>query len=117
MLASFMNEYLKSVILSATGATELVTLGEIQSLWSGYGSIVRYGLNDASIQSVVVKHVSLPETVAHPRGWHTDLSHQRKLKSYAAIRFSASGKGFGTTAERRTPLSPITSPVTLISSF
>ena len=82
MLASFMNGYLKSVILSATGATELVTLGEIQSLWSGYGSIVRYGLNDASIQSVVVKHVSLPETVAHPRGWHTDLSHQRKLKSY-----------------------------------
>jgi len=82
MLASFMNGYLKSVILGATGATELVALGEIQSLWSGYGSIVRYGLNDASIQSVVVKHVSLPETVAHPRGWHTDLSHQRKLKSY-----------------------------------
>lgn len=70
------------MILSSTGATELIELGVIQSLWSGYGSIVRYGLKDASVESVVVKHVSLPEAVAHPRGWNTDLSHQRKLKSY-----------------------------------
>jgi len=60
----------------------LVELGVIQSLWSGYGSIVRYGLKGASLESVVVKHVSLPEAVAHPRGWNTDHSHQRKLKSY-----------------------------------
>jgi hypothetical protein len=77
-----MNEHLKSMILSATGATELIELGVIQSLWSGYGSIVRYGLKGADLDSVVVKHVSLPEGVAHPRGWDTDLSHQRKLKSY-----------------------------------
>ena len=70
------------MILSATGATELIELGVIQSLWSGYGSIVRYGLKGAARKSVVVKHVSLPEGVAHPRGWNTDLSHQRKLKSY-----------------------------------
>ncbi len=77
-----MNAHLKSVILNATGASELVELGVIQSLWSGYGSIVRYGLKGASLESVVVKHVSLPEAVAHPRGWNTDHSHQRKLKSY-----------------------------------
>ena len=77
-----MNAHLKSVILSTTGATELVDLGVIQSLWSGYGSIVRYGLKGAALESVVVKHVSLPDGVAHPRGWNTDLSHQRKLKSY-----------------------------------
>jgi len=82
MLRARMNAHLKSVILSATGATELVELGVIQSLWSGYGSIVRYGLKGASLNSVVVKHVSLPEGVAHPRGWNTDHSHQRKLKSY-----------------------------------
>jgi len=70
------------MILRATGATELIELGVIQSLWSGYGSIVRYGLKGADLESVVVKHVSLPEGVAHPRGWNTDLSHQRKLKSY-----------------------------------
>ncbi|CAA6690569.1 FIG01199937: hypothetical protein [Lentimonas sp. CC19] len=82
MLRVRMNAHLKSVILSATGATELVDLGVIQSLWSGYGSIVRYGLKGAALESVVVKHVSLPEGVAHPRGWNTDQSHQRKLKSY-----------------------------------
>jgi hypothetical protein len=77
-----MNTHLKSTILSATGATELIELGVIQSLWSGYGSIVRYGLKGAAVDTVVVKHVSLPESVAHPRGWNTNLSHQRKLKSY-----------------------------------
>jgi hypothetical protein len=82
MLRARMNADLKSVILSATGATELVEQGVIQSLWSGYGSIVRYGLRGTALESVVVKHVSLPEGVAHPRGWNTDLSHQRKLKSY-----------------------------------
>ena len=70
------------MILSATGATDLIELGVIQSLWSGYGSIVRYGLKGATVDTVVVKHVLLPEGVAHPRGWNTDLSHQRKLKSY-----------------------------------
>ena len=77
-----MNAHLKSVILSATGASELIELGVIQSLWSGYGSIVRYGLIGATVDSVVVKHVALPEGVAHPRGWNTNLSHLRKLKSY-----------------------------------
>ena len=30
-----------------------------------------------------MKHVSPPTATSHPRGWHTDHSHQRKLKSYA----------------------------------
>jgi hypothetical protein len=29
-----------------------------------------------------VKHVKLPEQSQHPRGWDTDISQQRKLKSY-----------------------------------
>ena len=78
-----MNDHLKSIILSSTGATELFELGVIQSLWSGYGSIVRYGLKGTARASVVVKHVALPERANHPRGWNTDRSHQRKLKSYA----------------------------------
>lgn len=32
--------------------------------------------------SVVVKHVRLPGSHRHPRGWNTDRSHQRKLRSY-----------------------------------
>ncbi|MCM8526415.1 MAG: ecdysteroid 22-kinase family protein, partial [Lentisphaeraceae bacterium] len=54
----------------------------IQSLWSGYGKILRYGLKGSDRDSVVVKHVKLPDQGNHPRGWNTDISHQRKLKSY-----------------------------------
>jgi hypothetical protein len=36
----------------------------------------------ADIKSVIVKHVKLPDSSNHPRGWNTDFSHQRKVKSY-----------------------------------
>ena len=77
-----MNEYFKSIILQRTGATALVEKEVIQSLWSGYGKIMRIGLKNAPIKSVVVKHVQLPEYKNHPRGWNTDIGHQRKVKSY-----------------------------------
>lgn len=77
-----MNSHFKEIILKSTGASELRELGKIQDLWSGYGVIKRFGLKGASVESVVVKHVCLPEGRAHPRGWNTNLSHERKLKSY-----------------------------------
>lgn len=77
-----MNNHFQNTILQATGAKELFEIGVIQSLWSGYGKIVRYGLKGSHLKSVVVKHVRLPEQGNHPRGWNTNLSHQRKLKSY-----------------------------------
>ncbi len=61
----------------------MIDMGVIQSLWSGYGKIIRYGLQGGELESVVVKHVCLPRPEQHPRGWNTDISHQRKLKSYA----------------------------------
>lgn len=76
-----MNKHFHNIILKATRANELIEIEVIQSLWSGYGEIVRVGLIGAEIESVVVKHVQL-EQKNHPRGWNTDLSHQRKLKSY-----------------------------------
>ena len=54
----------------------------IQSLWSGYGEIFRCTLAGGKYDQIVVKHVKLPERNAHPHGWNTDISHQRKLKSY-----------------------------------
>ncbi|MEL7222082.1 MAG: choline kinase [Bacteroidota bacterium] len=77
-----MNEYFKSIIRQATGATALIEQEMIQQLWSGYGKILRIGLQDAAVESVVVKHVQLPAHQNHPRGWNTDMGHQRKLKSY-----------------------------------
>ena len=76
-----MNKHFHNIILKATGANELFEIEVIQRLWSGYGEIVRVGLLGAEFESVVIKHVQL-EQKNHPRGWNTDLSHQRKLKSY-----------------------------------
>ena len=54
----------------------------IQELWSGYGQILRIKLVGGSSSTVIAKHISIPTTTNHPRGWNSNLSHQRKLKSY-----------------------------------
>jgi len=77
-----MNHNFQDVILQATGAGSLYHIEDIQSLWSGYGKIMRYGLRGADRERVVVKHVKLPDAHHHPRGWNTDRSHQRKIRSY-----------------------------------
>ncbi len=77
-----MNEHFQKVTLNATGAKEIFEIEVIQNLWSGYGKIVRYGLKGADTKSVIAKHVRLPKGSNHPRGWNTDLSHERKIKSY-----------------------------------
>jgi hypothetical protein len=43
---------------------------------------VRCHLTGGATESVVLKHVRWPEQQTHPRGWTSDRSHQRKLKSY-----------------------------------
>jgi hypothetical protein len=77
-----MNEYFKSVVLEKTGASSLSEYEMVQKLWSGYGSITRIGLQNASRTSVIAKHIQLATDTNHPRGWNTDIGHQRKLKSY-----------------------------------
>lgn len=77
-----MNDYYKECILEATGAESLFQIELIQQLWSGYGQILRYGLKGSDRTSIVAKHVRLPKGGTHPRGWNTDLSHERKVRSY-----------------------------------
>jgi hypothetical protein len=77
-----MNEYFRSIILQRTRASSLFEKEMIQELWSGYGKIMRVGLKDASVESVIVKHVQMPIYKNHPHGWNTDIGHQRKIKSY-----------------------------------
>lgn len=77
-----MNKHFQAIILKATGANALFEIDVIQSLWSGYGKIVRYGLKGGTMPSVVVKHVDVSNQGRHPRGWNSDLSHQRKMRSY-----------------------------------
>ncbi len=75
------DEEIDRFILEVTQADGLKNLGVVQSLWSGYGSIDRIGLEGTDVPSVIVKRVQ-PGDGGHPRGWNTTLSHQRKLKSY-----------------------------------
>ena len=77
-----MEESVRSIILAKTGASSVGEKELIQELWSGYGKIMRMELVDAGVESVVVKQVQLPLHTKHPRGWNTDLGHQRKVKSY-----------------------------------
>jgi len=82
-----MNKHFQDFVLNATGATAIRSQQVIQTLWSGYGEIVRVELAHsnlcADLSSVVLKYIALLTDAAHPRGWNTDLSHARKIKSYA----------------------------------
>ncbi|MFK7951482.1 MAG: phosphotransferase [Ekhidna sp.] len=72
----------KDEILKATGATSILAEKAIQSLWSDYGEIKKYDLNDGRYPSVIVKHIYWKERNEHPKGWDSQISHDRKLKSY-----------------------------------
>lgn len=58
---------------------ELKSYELIQNLWSGYGEIVRLSFEN---KSIIIKHVKLPKTFTHPKGWNSEFSHKRKIKSY-----------------------------------
>jgi len=75
-------EHLNHLLLTATGAKAAARGEVIQSLWSGYGEIVRTELVGAEVSSVVLKYVVFPNQLNHPRGWNSGRSHQRKVKSY-----------------------------------
>lgn len=77
-----MTPTIKQAILNFTGASSFTVDSVIQTLWSGYGEILRLRLTGAAVQTVVVKYVCLPDATSHPRGWNTPLSHQRKVRSY-----------------------------------
>ena len=68
--------------LQHTQAKSVSRIESVQSLWSGYGEIFKVQLMPEELGTLVIKQVSPPSTDNHPRGWNTDLSTQRKLKSY-----------------------------------
>jgi len=70
------------LILKVTSASAFEVEEILQELWSGYGQILRLRLIGGSCDTVIAKLISLPDQKNHPRGWDTDLSHQRKLRSY-----------------------------------
>lgn len=69
-------------LLKTTQASACEEIEVIQSLWSGYGKISRYQLDGSKLNTVVVKFIELNQINDHPRGWNTNNSHNRKVKSY-----------------------------------
>lgn len=65
-------------------------LDVIQTLWSGYGEVARYQPIDHTgkrLSPVVIKHCQPPKNITHPKGWHSEHAHQRKLTSYAVEQY------------------------------
>lgn len=60
----------------------IASIEVIQELWSGYGSLLRVYLSESEHKSVIVKRIASPSNMKHPRGWNSDMSHQRKMRSY-----------------------------------
>ena len=77
-----MNSTFEDFLMQKLPASKVNEKEEIQSLWSGYGKISRYELEASTRKSVVVKCIDLGAASSHPRGWNTDHSHNRKVKSY-----------------------------------
>ena len=73
---------MRTAISDITGASSFTEKETIQELWSGYGQIKRVLLENSAFKSIVVKHIQLAGNNEHPRGWNTDIGHQRKLESY-----------------------------------
>ncbi|KAJ3598316.1 hypothetical protein NHX12_001827 [Muraenolepis orangiensis] len=72
-----MKQEYQDLILQACGASQLRVGATIQTLWSGYGEIIRVHLDGSDRPSVIVKHVTFPGDAER-----TDRSHIRKAKSY-----------------------------------
>jgi aminoglycoside phosphotransferase len=69
-------------LLKELGASSIEQQAHIQDLWSGYGKLNRYQVYGAEFDSVIIKEIDLRAESKHPRGWNTNRSHLRKLKSY-----------------------------------
>lgn len=75
---------LERIVCQIIGAKCATRRERIQSLWSGYGELVRMTLEGASVSDVVVKHVAPPSVSRRGRQLEDSVtSHARKLRSYA----------------------------------
>jgi hypothetical protein len=77
-----MKTHFQDYILKVTGTKTIRITESIQQLWSGYGEILRVHLAGASSTTVVVKYMHGEQSIVHPRGWHSTLGHERKIRSY-----------------------------------
>ena len=78
-----MQSHLRDRILRLTGAQGIARVECIQPLWNNYGTLSRVVLQGGEQVSVIVKHIQIPAELGHPRGFASDISRERKIRSYA----------------------------------
>jgi len=76
------NGYWYNLVLDNTKAIDIDATETVQELWSGYGEIIRVTLVPNECGTVIVKLVDPPDFEQHPRGWNTNASYLRKVRSY-----------------------------------
>jgi thiamine kinase-like enzyme len=74
-----MDKNIELILLSFTSSKRVISIELIQKLWSGYGELLRVTTDN---KSVIIKKIQFPTNQDHPRGWNSDISHNRKIKSY-----------------------------------
>lgn len=82
MLGNTMDETIKSRILKATNAKEIVKTKLIQNLWDNYGELLRVYLRGGDTESVILKHIKLPAKKSFLKDPGSAFSKKRKYKSY-----------------------------------
>ena len=78
-----MKPHVQDRILRLTQAEAIARVEVIQPLWNHYGTLSRVVLDGGECASVIVKHIQFPEEASHPRGFNSDISRRRKVRSYA----------------------------------
>ena len=78
-----MDQQLQQHLCRVVRASEIVELETIQRLWSDCGQVAKVRwVKGEQVHGGVIKHVKMSSRIAHPRGWDTDRSVQRKVRSY-----------------------------------
>ena len=77
-----MHPSVQSRILASTQAQSIRSIQLIQPLWNNYGTLSRIHLDGGVYPSVILKHIQIPSTHQHPKGFGNDFSRQRKIQSY-----------------------------------
>jgi hypothetical protein len=75
-IIDYMNRNIRNFILETTNANSILESRLIQSLWSGYGELLKVKLDSKNISTAVIKYIVLPLKS------NESISHKRKIKSY-----------------------------------
>ncbi len=77
-----LNGISRQFIEESLGASTFHVEEHMQSLWSNQGRIIRLHSDSRLHPTAVLKQITYKQNTEHPRGWNTDNSFARKVRSY-----------------------------------